>query len=53
MMGNPKNWLWFFLFGSRWRIHEAGTGEVLLGGQFECTNPKPNISLTQKVLYAK
>jgi hypothetical protein len=28
-MRNPKNWLWFFLFGSLWGINEVVTGEVL------------------------
>lgn len=28
-MGNPKNWLWFFLFGSLWGINEVVTGEFL------------------------
>lgn len=28
-MRNPKNWLWFILFGSLWGINEAVMGEVL------------------------
>ena len=28
-MRNPKNWLWFVLFGSLWGINEVLTGEVL------------------------
>lgn len=28
-MRNPKNWLWFILFGSLWGINEVVTGEVL------------------------
>lgn len=28
-MRNPKNWLWFILFGSLWGINEVMMGEVL------------------------
>jgi hypothetical protein len=28
-MRNPKNWLWFILFGSLWGINEVVMGEVL------------------------
>jgi hypothetical protein len=28
-MKNPKNWLWFILFGSLWGINEVVMGEVL------------------------
>lgn len=28
-MRNPKNWLWFILFGSLWGINEVFMGEVL------------------------
>ncbi len=28
-MKNPKNWLWFFLFGSLWGINEVVMGEIL------------------------
>lgn len=28
-MRDPKNWLWFILFGSLWGINEVVTGEIL------------------------
>ena len=43
-MKNPKNWLWFILFGSLWGINEVLMGEVL------STNNVPHFSVLLTVI---
>jgi hypothetical protein len=43
-MRNPKNWLWFILFGSLWGINEVVMGEVL------STSDVPHFSILLTVI---